>query len=142
MRISDDPRRFDPGAELEHENGRVLVVESSRVHGARFLVRFEGTGTREEAEGLRGALYVEDGDRRALEEDEYWQTDLIGCSVVLQDGAAVGEVTGVVEAPAQELLVVATDRGERMIPLVQAIVPTVDVAARRITIDPPEGLLD
>lgn len=110
--------------------------------GSRFLVRFEGVASREAAEELRGAIYTSDAERRALDEDEYWQTDLVGCAVVMTDGASVGEVTGIVEAPAQDLLVVATERGERMIPLVQAIVPEVDIAARRIVVDPPEGLLD
>lgn len=119
-----------------------MVVASSRVHGARFLVRFEGVETRVSAEGLRGALFSEDADPRDLDQDEFWHRDLVGCTVVLKDGRAVGDVTGIVEAPAQDLLVVSTERGERMIPLVHAIVPIVDVPARRITIDPPEGLLD
>ena len=118
------------------------MVESSRVHGARFLVKFEGVKTREAAEGLRGPFYADDSDRRDLDEDEYWYADLVGCSVVLEDGTAVGEVTGIAEAPAQDLLVLTTERGERMVPLVQEIVPTVDVAARRIVITPPDGLLD
>ncbi len=120
-----------------------MTVASSHVHvGTRFLVRFEGVDSRESAEQLRGALYTRDLERRALGDDEYWQKDLVGCTVITSDGASVGEVTGVVEAPAQDLLVVVTERGERMIPLVKAIVPEVDVSARRIVIDPPEGLLD
>lgn len=142
IRISDDPRRFEPGSKLEHEDGRSLIVASSRTHGARFLVAFEGVDRREGAEGLRGAIYSDDSDRRSLEDDEYWHSDLVGCTVVLTDGSDVGEVTGIVEAPAQELLVVQTPRGERMVPLVKELVPVVDVTARRITVDPPEGLLD
>jgi 16S rRNA processing protein RimM len=83
-----------------------------------------------------------DADRRSLSDDEFWQTDLVGCSVVLADGSDVGHVTGIVESPAQDILVLDTPRGERMIPLVKELVPTVDVAARRIVVDPPQGLLD
>jgi len=142
IRISDDPRRFEPGSKLQHEDGRTLVVSSSRTHGARFLVGFEGIDRREGAEGLRGAVYGLDADRRSLGDDEFWQTDLVGCSVVLADGSDVGHVTGIVESAAQDILVLDTPRGERMIPLVKELVPTVDVAARRIVVDPPQGLLD
>jgi 16S rRNA processing protein RimM len=142
VRISDDPGRFDPGARLIHSDGRALVVESSRAHRDRLLVKFEGVDDRTGAEGLRGALFVPTEDVRALEDDEFWPHDLVGCSVALSDGTVVGEVGAVVPSPAHDLLEVRTAAGDRLVPVVKEIVTEVDVAARRITIDPPEGLLD
>ena len=139
--ISDDPQRFAPGSQLLHGDGRTLVVATSRAHGDRFLVRFEGIETREEAMRLRGSLFIEAAQARSLEPDEFWHEDLIGCSVTVDD-AAVGTVTGVISGPVQDLLQVDTERGERLVPLVKQIVTTVDIAARTIVIDPPEGLLD
>jgi 16S rRNA processing protein RimM len=44
--------------------------------------------------------------------------------------------------PAQDLLVVRRpDGARRMVPFVAAIVPEVDVAAGRLVIDPPPGLI-
>ncbi|MGH2736364.1 MAG: ribosome maturation factor RimM [Actinomycetota bacterium] len=141
--ISDDPHRWDPGARLVHEDGRTLTVESSHRHrGSRLLVKFAGVEGRAEAEGLRGPVYVESAERRVLEEGEFWQADLVGCAVVDADGLALGEVTSVTEGAAQDLLEVATPRGSRLVPLVEAIVVTVDVEARRITVEPPEGLFE
>jgi 16S rRNA processing protein RimM len=141
-RLSDDPRRFEPGARLLHEDGRHLVVEASRVHKDRFLVKFAGSSSRQDAEGLRGDLFVLPGEVRQLEADEYWPQDLIGCQVRLVDGQVAGSVAGITPGAAHDLLAVATPRGERLVPLVQAIVVKVDVGARQILLDPPEGLLD
>ena len=142
IRISDDPHRFDPGATLIHEDGRELTVVSSRVHRDRFLVRFEGAVDREGAESLRGALFVPAGEARSLAEGEFWPHDLMGFDVSLPDGTHVGTLERVQPAPAQDLFVVSTERGERLVPYVADIVAEIDMKARRIVIDPPEGLLD
>lgn len=142
VRISDDPERFAPGSALTHEDGRVMVVVSSRSHRDRFLVRFEGAATREDAEALRGALYVSPDEGRDLEEAEYWEHEIVGSSVVLADGTAVGEITDVIVRPAQDLLEIATPKGPRLVPFVEDIVTAVDRDGRRVVIDPPAGLLD
>ncbi len=139
--ISDDPRRFEPGSRLHHEDGRVLTVEDARRHRDRFLVRFAGVNDREGAEVLRGALYVPVDEVRSLEEDEYWQHDIVGCDVTTRGGDAVGRVENVVNGPAQDLLEIATANGIRLVPMVKEIVVSVDTAARAVVIDPPEGLL-
>jgi 16S rRNA processing protein RimM len=139
--ISDDPGRFDPGSNLLRENGATLRIASSRAHGNRLLVRFEGITDRESAEALRGALYIRSDEVRELEEDEYWPHDLVGC-VVADAGGNVGHVVAVVPGAAQDLLRIETPNGERLVPLVHEIVRSVDTAGRRVVIDPPEGLLD
>jgi 16S rRNA processing protein RimM len=140
--ISDDARRFEPGSTLERDDGTSLVVESARHHTNRFLVKFAGVETRDEAERLRGPLFVPADDVRTLDEDEFWPHDLEGCAVVRADGTPVGTVTGVVTGAAQDLLEVATDFGERLVPFVKQIVTEVDLDGRKVTVDPPEGLLD
>jgi 16S rRNA processing protein RimM len=142
VRISDDPRRFQPGSVLLHEGGRELVVASSRNHRDRFLVRFEGADSREAAEALRGALYVDPSQKRELGEAEYWTDDVIGCAVFLPDGTSVGEVSDVIVRPAQDLLELSTPNGQRFVPFVADIVIEVDAGARRVVVDPPPGLLD
>jgi 16S rRNA processing protein RimM len=142
VRVTDDSRRFEPGSTLVHGDGRTLMVVSARTNRDRFLVKFEGIDTRTAAEGVRGSLYVDRNDVRPLEAGEYWEHDLVGCDAVLPTGAAVGRVTAVVAGPGQDRLALATPRGERFVPLVGAIVKSVDVGARRIVIDPPPGLLE
>jgi 16S rRNA processing protein RimM len=142
LRLSDDPRRFEPGARLVHADGREVVVESSRAHRDRFLVKFAGSDSRADAEGLRGDLFVPPGEVRELGPDEFWPHELVGCAVHLTSGEPVGSVAAVSPGAAQDLVTVATANGDRLVPFVGAIVVSVDVDARRVVIDPPEGLLD
>lgn len=141
MRISDDPHRFDPGSRLLHSDGRTLTVENARPHRDRFLVKFEGIETREDAERIRGTLFVPATEVRKLDEDEFWEHDLVGCEVLDVGGRSLGTVTAIVPGPAQDLLEIATSRGTGLIPFVREIVRETDVGARRVVIDPPEGLL-
>ena len=105
-------------------------------------MKFAGIDSREAAESIRGALYVPSSQVRSLEPDEFWHDDLVGCTVVDSDGSDIGTVAGVVAGPSQDLLEVTTPSGPRLVPLVKAIVTTVDPDARKIVLDPPEGLLD
>lgn len=142
VRISDDPHRFDPGSELLHSTGRTLVVEHARDHRNRFLVKFEGVGTREEAEAVKGTLFVPAERARDLEHGEYWEREVVGCEVFTGDGTRIGTVTDVIPGPAQDLLEIDTGRGTGLVPFVSEIVTSVDTSARRVVIDPPEGLLE
>jgi 16S rRNA processing protein RimM len=65
----------------------------------------------------------------------------VGLTVV-RDGKTVGTVSRVDHFPAQDLLVVATDNGEVMVPFVSEIVPAVDIAAKTVTVTPPGGLFE
>jgi 16S rRNA processing protein RimM len=79
---------------------------------------------------------------RPLEEAEYWDHDLIGCTVVTTDGADVGIVDDVLHAGGNEVLVVRGDAGaEHLIPLIADIVRAVEPRVR-ITIEPMPGLLE
>lgn len=141
--ISDDPHRFDPGRSLIAESGAVLEVEESRPHQQHLLVKFAGIDDRTGAEAIRGALYVSADDLRDLDDDEYWQHDLVGCDVVTAaDDSVVGRVVEVVPNPAHDLLRVDTPAGDRYVPVVREIVTEVDLEGRRVVVDPPAGLLD
>ena len=142
IRISDDPRRFEPGSVLRHEDGRALVVESSRVHRDRFLVRFEGCESRSEAEDLRGTLFVPATEVRELDAGEFWEHDVVGCEVVTAAGEPLGVVAAIIPGAAQDLMEVTTVGGSTLVPLVKEIVVEIDPDTRRVTVDPPAGLFE
>ena len=125
--------RLDPGAVLQTDRGPLTVVASSR-HQDRWIVQFEGFTDRDQVESWRGVVLqaepLEDED-----DDVLWVHELVGSTVVLSDGNAVGTVTEVESNPAADLLVL--DSG--------VLVPVVFITAHeqgRVTIDPPEGLFD
>jgi 16S rRNA processing protein RimM len=141
--VSDDPKRFVPGAVvLTSETHRELTIRCVRRQGARNIAAFEEVVDRNQAEALRGIeLVVRLEDARPLEADEYWDHDLIGCAVVTTDGAEIGMVTDVLHQPANEVIVVSARGREVLVPMVAAVVKSVEPRTR-ITIDPPPGLLE
>jgi 16S rRNA processing protein RimM len=77
------------------------------------------------------------------DEDEFWDHDLIGLDAVSADGELMGAITDVLHPPGSDLLVIARVGGaELLVPFVAEIVPSVDLSARRVVIEAPEGLLD
>jgi len=107
------------------------------------LLRIEGVTDRTEAEKLRGCKIELDADLfPPTDEGEYYWRDLIGLEVFSKAGDRIGRVVRLVERGEQDLLIVDIDGREAMIPFVEPIVVTVDVAAGRLVIDPPEGLLE
>jgi 16S rRNA processing protein RimM len=140
-------QRFAPGAHLRGEcedTGRTLTVETVRPHKGALLVRFAGIADREAAARLCGHLLsVDTTELPDLDDpDEFYDHQLEGLAAVGPDGAALGTVREVVHAPASDLLVLDTGRGEVLVPFVRAIVPEVDLVAGRVVLDPPAGLLD
>jgi 16S rRNA processing protein RimM len=147
VRTDDAERRFAAGATLETDPPArgPLVVEATRWHSGRLLVRFAGVRDRSAAEALRSTMLVVDSATSVAtsDDDEFWDHDLIGLVATTRDGEALGEITDVLHPPGPDLLVVTAPEGrELLVPFVAAIVPSIDLAARRLLIEPPEGLLD
>jgi 16S rRNA processing protein RimM len=131
---SERTTRLDPGSVLDTDRGPLTIVASSR-HQDRWIVQFEGFTDRAHVEGWRGVVLRAEPIDDALDEGTFWVHELVGASVSLVDGTAVGVVTEVESNPASDLLVL--DSGA-LVP----IVFVVDQAPGRVTIDPPEGLFD
>lgn len=147
VRTDDPDVRFAAGSVLTTDPAErgPLTVADVRWHSGRLLVRFTGVHTREQAEALRGTLFVVDsGDLPPLDDpDDFYDHELVGLAALLPDGSRLGEVADVVHGAGGDLLVVARpDGSEALVPFVRAMVPTVDLAAGHLLVDPPEGLLD
>jgi 16S rRNA processing protein RimM len=115
---------------------RAAEIASVRGTPERPVVRLAGVEDRTAAEALRGAeLMVPREEAPALEEDEWYAADLVGCRVVDGD-AAVGEVRELVALPSCEALEVARPGGGAplLVPLVRDAVRSVDVDARVIDV--------
>lgn len=129
--VTDRLERVAAGSELTTER-RVLRVTSSRPHQGHHLVRFDGVTNRTAAEELRGlVLYAAPLD----DDDVLWVHELVGRSVVDQDGSHRGTVESVQENPASDLLVLDTGH---LIPLVFVT----SVGADGIAVEAPDGLFE
>ena len=144
---TDEPDlRFAPGAQFVIDGPlQLITVEAVHWHSGRLLIKFEGIHDRTWAESLRNTLLEIDRDPSDLPDDpdEFYDDQLEGCAVELIDGTSVGIVTEVIHLPSQDMLsVTRADTSEVLIPFIGQFVPTVDVVAKRIVIDPPAGLLE
>jgi 16S rRNA processing protein RimM len=138
--------RFVNGATLWARSDRgdeALTITSARVQNGRPVISFAGFSSIEDAERLAGLeLRVPEETLQTLGEGVYYQHQLVGCEVETMAGALVGEVSRVDGGAAGSLLAVRGARGEVLIPLAQHICVEIDIAAKRIRIDPPDGLLE
>lgn len=119
---------------------RALVVAEARLHSGRQVMRFEGVDTREQVEQLRGTVLSVPRDAVELDDDAFWNDELLGREVVDDSGAMVGVLESTLDGAAHDYLVIARpDGGEVLVP---AVADLVDVQPDRIVVHAIPGLLD
>jgi 16S rRNA processing protein RimM len=129
---TDRTERLAPGTVL-HVGRGPLTVRSSRPHQHRWIVHFDGVGSREHADELHGQTLRAE----AIEDpDALWVHHLVGAEVVTPDGQSWGRVAAVVDNPASALLELDD---ATLIPIV--FVTDESGLPDRVVVDPPEGLL-
>lgn len=138
--------RFAEGQQLECRTTdgrrRQLQVTASRVQQGRPIVTFGGVASMTEAEALAGAeLRVAIDDLVPLAPGQYFHHQLVGCDVETDTHQWLGKVLTIDGGIGQSRIVVGGGRRPYEIPLVSALCD-IDISARRITVRPPEGLLD
>lgn len=138
--------RFAEGQQVEcrmTDGGRRrLRVTASRVQQGRPVVAFDEVASMTEAEALAGAeLRVAMHDLVPLPPGQYYHHQLVGCDVETDAHQWLGKVLAIDGGIGQSRIVVGGGRRPYEIPLVSALCE-IDIPARRITVRPPEGLLD
>jgi 16S rRNA processing protein RimM len=151
VRTDEPERRFASGAALRAQAPRgsafgmsSLTVAKTRWHSSRLLVTFEELTGRDAAESARGVLLHATiaADEAPADPDEYYDHQLVGLTAYDEDGLQLGEVSAVVHGGAQDLLTIRTPEGrDALVPFVKALVPDVDLAARRVTVADRPGLV-
>ena len=148
--FTDDPdRRFTPGASFSLQVpetspwfGKRIELAELRWYNSHPVGFFVGVTDRTAAESLvKAILWIDQDPAEVAEPDAWYDHQLIGLDVV-RDGEVVGVIDRLEHLPAQDLLVVTVGEREVLVPFVRAIVPEVDVEARRVVVTPPEGLFE
>ena len=138
------PEDIESYAPLTTEDGsRSFTLAILRPIKNGFAGRIAEVATKEQADALKGTqLYASRDQLPTLPDDEYYYTDLIGLEVFDTGGAPLGHVKSVQNHGASDLLEVHAPGATAtvLLPFTRAAVPTVDLSARRIVADPPEGL--
>ena len=142
--FTSNPEAIAGYGPLETDDGRILEIERLRPANKYFVAKLAGIGDRHAAEQLVDVkLYV---PRQRLPEpsaaDEFYHADLIGLSVMNRAGQKLGTVVAIHNFGAGDLIEVRPDAGgnTELVPFDDINVPSVDVVAGVIVINPPRGL--
>jgi 16S rRNA processing protein RimM len=148
--LTDFPERFEGLEELiavaPDGQRESLRLEAHWFQSGRVVLKFVGYDSIEKASELIGREFaVPEDERVELDEDEFYDWELVGCRVETVAGEAIGTVREVLRTGGVEVLLVesATMQGrEHMIPLAETICVEIDVEEKLIRVDAPEGLLE
>ncbi len=113
-----------------------LTILELKPHRRGFVAQLEGIVDRDVAQTFSGrSVGIPQSALPEAAEDEFYWKDLIGLAVEDQAGTRLGEVAGLIETGANDVIVVRTTSGEVLIPFVRHVVTQVDLPARRIVVD-------
>ena len=141
-----EPEAIADYAPLSTEDGsREFTLKITRPLKGGFAARMSGVPTREAAEALKGTrLYAPRTRLPGLPDDEFYHADLIGLQVVDTGGVVLGTIRSVQDHGAGDILEITGPglKKPAMLPFTREAVPTVDLDAGRVVVDPPEGVFD
>ncbi len=146
---TDFPERFDAGnVMLVGEQLQEMEIESSRPHKTHILVKLKEVRSREDAELLRNQwILIEEEEAAGLEEDHFWVHEILGLSVLTEDGRKLGEVIDVLHTGANDVYVVKlvpaiNGQKELLIPAIADVVKNVDLEQEQMVIALLPGMLE
>ncbi|MBL7013333.1 MAG: 16S rRNA processing protein RimM [Candidatus Marinimicrobia bacterium] len=117
-----------------------LLVEKTIGSGKKVRFKFEGINSIDEAERLIGqTIFVEASDFDAI---NMISIELIGSSVITDEGKMVGVLQDVIWLPNNDVYVINDGDKERLIPVIPEVVKGIDYEDKIILITPMDGLLD
>jgi 16S rRNA processing protein RimM len=136
---------FAPGRRIVARdlNGAEAVYEVSAVRpqGRAAVLFLAGITHRGQADALAGCeLFIDKAALPALAEGTYYWADLIGVEVVTVDGRHLGQLESIFETGSNDVYVVRRADKEILVPALKSVVRAVDLKARRMEVDLPEGL--
>ena len=143
--FTGDPLAIADYGPLETKDGkRQFVIDSLRPNKDFLVARIDGVGDRNAAEALRNVeLYLPRERLPEIDEDDTWYyADLVGLAAQAPDGTDVGTVAAVYNFGAGDIVEIAPAAGGKtlLLPFTEAVVPEVDVKAKRIVVVLPEEI--
>ena len=115
--------------------GTEYPLEQVKEHSGTLLAKLKGLESREAARKLKGSsVYVRRESMPAPEEGHYYLADLVGLEVVNEQGVVLGKVKRWMFNGAQDVMEVAGDGKQRLLPWIPDVVKNVDLQKRQIDV--------
>jgi len=130
---------------LKDASGRTHVqdIAAATVHGKKLLLAFKGFTDINQVLHLVGCeLYVSRDQLPLPDDDEYYWYDLLGLTVVLEDGRQLGTLDSIIETGSNDVYVVKSQSREYLVPALAEVVTSIDLDRKIMTVAPFEGLFD
>jgi len=146
--LTDVPGRLEglKRAQARLADGADVAVEiaDAWAHAGDWVLKFRGVDSIGDAERFRGAdLWIPEQDRGRLPAGQFFESDLIGCVLVdASTGAELGRLESWMACGGPPLMQLTVKGREVLVPFVPAICREVDLRARRIRVELPEGMLE
>lgn len=145
---TQDPDRFKKlkKVTLHTQKGEEILLDvvSARFFKKFVIVKFKQFNNINEVEKFRGCeLTIDRKDALKLEKGEYYCADLIGLTIVDEEGAELGTLTEILQTGANDVYEMALKDSEEKIyiPAIKDCVKEIDIDAGKITIHVMPGLL-
>lgn len=139
---SDNPARFQPGSTLHIDGATHTVASCQTLPNGFALLRLAGTRRIEDARRLAGQwLLAPVSPSPELPPGEYYHYQLVGLTVVTDQGETLGRVQEILATGSNDVYVVKSDAGtELLLPAIRQVVQDIDLATGRILVHLLPGL--
>lgn len=144
---TDDVNRYKQLKEVILDTGKEhkkLEIENIRFFKQMVIVKFKGIDTINDIEKYKGKdILVTREQAIPLEEDEYFIYDIIGATVVTEEGEEIGTLEEVLQTGANDVFVVTSLEGKELLfPVIQDCVREINIEEKKVTIHVMKGLLE
>jgi len=145
--LTEDPGRFRrlAGAVLEAADGMqqtCTLVDVRTDRDSVILFCREIDKVEQVKRFVGGTVRIPRSEAIPLPPNSYFQHDLLGLRVVLEDGRYLGEIREIWPTGGNDVLVVRDGERERLIPAIKSLVVEVNLQEKRMVLRWMEGLLD
>ena len=125
------------------EPDQTCSIVSWRYLHKRLLLSFHGYQTKEQADSLRNyEICVARQTFSSLPEGEYYWFDIEGLRVYDCNARLLGTITEIIHTGSNDVYVVRNRAQEFLIPALQSVVRSIDIAGGEMHLFPVQGLFD
>lgn len=141
--------RFKQGSTLlvihpEQQSSHEITIQSSRYHKGMYIVKLQGMDNINDVQSFKGALLkVPKEQLQNLSDDEYYYYEIVGCTVITDEGVQLGKITEILSPGANDVWVVDRGAGKPvLLPVIDDVILDVDVENKQVKVHLLEGLID